>query len=73
MVVASRGGDTDPEAALCVGSSAVTSKLLPQLRSLNALKLTILLPYGTPEEVEARTDGISALSPVNSCRFFVFS
>lgn len=68
-MVASRGGDEDPEAVSCVGP---TSKLLPQLRNVNTLRLTILLPYNTPAEIEATTDGSTASSLVNNWRLLYF-
>lgn len=66
--MASRGGDEDTEALSSIGSAAVASKLLPA----NTLRLTVLLPYDTPEQMEASIAGSTASSLVNIWRLLYF-
>jgi hypothetical protein len=64
-MVATRGGDEEPEGVFCVGGPAVAAQLLLQLRNVSAQRKKISFPYGTREEVETMIDGSPASSPVN--------
>lgn len=66
-MVATRGGDEDPERVFRVGGPAVTAKFLRELRIVSAPGKRIPPPYGTRDEVETRTDGSPPSSLVNNC------
>jgi hypothetical protein len=66
-MVATRGGDEDPERMLCVGAPAVNTELL--LRSGNVLKRKIPLPRDTSRDMETVSDGNTSTASllVNTC------
>jgi len=66
-MVATRGGDEDPESVFRVAGPAVTAQFLRELRSVSAPRKSIPPPYDTRDEVETTTLGSPPSSLVNNC------
>ena len=71
-MVATRGGDEDPERVFRVGGPALTAQFLRELRSVSAPRKRILPPYDTHDEVETTTVGSPPSSLVNNCCLMYF-
>jgi hypothetical protein len=71
-MVATRGGDEDPERVFRVGGPALNAQFLRELRSVSAPRKRILPPYDTRDEEETTIVGSPPSSLVNNCCLIYF-